>query len=89
MNTILADGANRNSLLPFTYTRPVAAIRIGILTIKQKWDKWLDTSCSYSTEAYLNKKYPIKIENKNLVINASYLPNAELVSSIKALQMGI
>ncbi len=88
MNTILADGANRNSLLPFTYTRPVAAIRIGILTIKQKWDKWLDTSCSYSTEAYLNKKYPIKIENKNLVINASYLPNAELVSSIKALQMG-
>lgn len=88
MNTILTDGAHRNALLPFTYTRPVGAIRIGILTIKEKWDKWLNTSCSYSTETYLAKKFPILSQDKNLIINASFLPNAELVASIKELKLG-
>ena len=41
MNYILFDGEARKSLLPFTYTRPVADIRIGILTIREKWEKRL------------------------------------------------
>ena len=36
MNYILFDGDVRNALLPFTYTKPVADIRIGILTIREK-----------------------------------------------------
>jgi len=88
MNVILSDGTTRNALLPFTYTRPVAAIRIGILTIKEKWDKWLNTSCSYSTETYLRSKFPIHIENENIIINASFLPNAALIKAIKTLKLG-
>ncbi|HEX5743209.1 MAG TPA: putative sugar nucleotidyl transferase, partial [Flavobacteriaceae bacterium] len=41
MNYILFDGPYRNSLLPFTFTRPVADIRVGILTIREKWENYL------------------------------------------------
>jgi len=41
MNYILFDGTVRTSLLPLTYTRPVADLRIGILTIRQKWEELL------------------------------------------------
>ena len=88
MNVILSDGTTRNALLPFTYTRPVAAIRIGILTIKEKWDILLSTTCSYSTEIYLKDKFPIHIENENLVLNASFLPDSALIIAVKALKLG-
>ena len=39
MNYILFDGTVRNALLPFTFTRPVADIRVGILTIREKWER--------------------------------------------------
>jgi UDP-N-acetylglucosamine diphosphorylase/glucosamine-1-phosphate N-acetyltransferase len=87
MNYILSDGNNSDALLPFTFTRPVADIRIGILTIKEKWDKWLNTNCSYSTENYLAQKFPTRTENENVIINASFLPNAEVVAAIKELKL--
>ena len=46
MNYILFDGTVRTALLPFTFTRPVADIRIGILTIREKWEKYLGTTNS-------------------------------------------
>ncbi|GMN09212.1 GlmU family protein [Croceitalea sp. MTPC9] len=88
MNVILSDGNYRDALLPFTFTRPVAEIRIGILTIKEKWDTWLKTDCSYLTEDYLTKKFPLKAEKENLVVNAAYLPNEELVKAVKNLKSG-
>ena len=57
MNYILFDGSVRNQLLPFTYTRPVADIRIGILTIREKWEKYLGFSTTTVTEDYLSEKY--------------------------------
>ncbi|NKI32656.1 GlmU family protein [Croceivirga thetidis] len=85
MNYILAD-QNRDSLLPFTFTRPVANIRVGILTIAEKWEKWLTAEVSYLTEDYLSKKFPIKVAAANVVINPSFLPNQEMVAAINALK---
>ncbi|UCD60398.1 MAG: GlmU family protein [Flavobacteriaceae bacterium] len=82
MNYILFDGEVRNSLLPFTFTRPVADIRIGILTIREKWEKYLNTSISTKTEKYLSKKYPMINERANVLLNASFCPTKELVSLI-------
>ncbi|NQU35136.1 MAG: GlmU family protein, partial [Bacteroidetes bacterium] len=87
MNYILFDGIERNKLLPLTYTRPVADIRIGILTIKEKWEKLLNTSVSFNTQEYLNKKYPIVISNENVLINGSILPTIELVNQINGLSI--
>ena len=85
MNYILFDGPNRNKLLPFTYTRPVADIRIGILTIREKWEKYLGYTTTTITEDYLSEKYPMVELEENVLINASYLPNLELVEMIKNL----
>ena len=60
MNYILFDGTVRDSLLPFTFTRPVADIRVGILTIREKWEKYLNTTTTTVTEDYLSEKYYLK-----------------------------
>lgn len=86
MNYILFDGPSRNNLLPFTYTRPVSDIRIGILTIRQKWEKVLNTTTTTVTEDYLSEKYPMVEMEENIMIHASYLPNPNLVKHIKALK---
>ena len=85
MNYILFDGNVRNSLLPFTYTRPVADIRIGILTIREKWEKYLGLTTTTITEEYLEDKYPMVEMEENIMINASFLPTKELIDNIKSL----
>lgn len=82
MNYILFDGPARTALLPFTYTRPVADIRIGILTIREKWEKYLGSTTTTLTEEYLSDKYPMVELEENVMINASYLPNENLVAII-------
>ncbi|WP_299211925.1 GlmU family protein [uncultured Aquimarina sp.] len=86
MNYILFDGASRNSLLPFTYTRPVADIRIGILTIREKWEQYLGFTTSTITEEYLSGKFPMVELEENVMINASYLPTENLVIMVKNLE---
>ena len=86
MNYILFDGETRNSLLPFTYTRPVAEIRIGILTLREKWEKHLGLTTTTITEEYLEEKYPMVEMEENIMINASFLPTKELVAQIKNLK---
>ena len=86
MNYILFDGTVRDSLLPFTFTRPVADIRVGILTIREKWEKYLNTTTTTVTEDYLSEKYPLVELDENILINASFLPNKELVTKIESLQ---
>ncbi len=88
MNYILFDGAHRDSLLPFTYTRPVAEIRIGILTIREKWEQYLGITTTTVTEDYLSKKWPMVEMEHNIMISASYLPNPNLVEQIKKLKVG-
>ena len=86
MNYILFDGPSRNALLPFTFTRPVADIRIGILTIREKWEKYLGSTTTTLTEDYLSDKFPMVELEENIMINASYLPNPILVELISNLE---
>jgi UDP-N-acetylglucosamine diphosphorylase/glucosamine-1-phosphate N-acetyltransferase len=85
MNYILFDGPVRTALLPLTFTRPVADIRVGILTIREKWEKYLGTTTTSLTEDYLSEKFPMVEMEHNVMINASYLPTAELVELIQEL----
>ncbi|MDP7244523.1 MAG: GlmU family protein [Flavobacteriales bacterium] len=86
MNTILFDH-NREAFLPLTYTRPIADLRIGIITIKEKWEHHF-SSVSVKTEDYLSAKFPITLTAENLWINAQVLPNQDIVDEINALQKG-
>ncbi len=84
-NLILFDSDARNHLLPLTATRPMGELRLGIFTLRGKWERYLNASASYITQEYLQEKYPIRIESENLVINAGILPNEALYRRIEQL----
>ncbi|MCD4675312.1 MAG: GlmU family protein, partial [Desulfobacula sp.] len=86
MNFILFDDQSRGNLLPLTFTRPVADIRIGIITIREKWEFFLKSKTSSLTETYLCKKFPIVKNDNNILINGSVLPNKEIAGQVKKLQ---
>ncbi|MDZ7740792.1 MAG: GlmU family protein [Bacteroidota bacterium] len=86
MNYILFDNFRRNYMLPLSFTRPVADFRIGILTIREKWEKYLDSKTSSLTEDYLSEKYPIVKGDDNILINGSISPNPELARQVSRLK---
>lgn len=72
--------------MPFTFTRPVADIRIGILTIREKWEKYLGSTITTITEDYLSERFSMVEMEENVLINASFLPNAELADLVANLR---
>lgn len=85
MNYILFGDQTRNHLLPFTFTRPIADIRIGILTLREKWEKLLNAKTSTLTEEYLSQKFPLIKEADNILINSSIVADKRLVEEIHKL----
>lgn len=74
------------NLLPLTFTRPVAGLRVGIWTIAEKWEYYLGQKISFQTQNYLTQKFPLHLTNDNVFINSSVLPNVSLVAEIQQLQ---
>ncbi|MCF8276597.1 MAG: GlmU family protein [Flavobacteriales bacterium] len=87
MNYILFDDS-REKLLPLTFTRPVCDLRIGILTIREKWERMMNMSTSTITEDYLSVKFPLVSAQENILVNGSVCPNAELIAAIASLEIG-
>lgn len=88
MKIILFDDKSWGTLRPLTLTRPVSELRVGILTIREKWEKRLEDKVAYLTKDYLQEKYPLSVEDDNLLINASVCPNQLLLGEIGGLQPG-
>ena len=88
MNVILFDGESRQKLLPLTYTRPVGNLRIGIMTINEKWEKAFNTKVSYATEDYLSTKFPMTRGMDNVLINGGLCPDGKVENAIKNLYPG-
>lgn len=82
-NIILFDNEVRDRLLPLTFNRPVCELRVGIHTIREKWEQWLDGPVSYITQDYLAERYEIGHGSENLIINGSVLPSPQLVRLIE------
>lgn len=80
---ILFDNENRDHFLPLTYTRPVCELRVGILSIREKWQHWLKGTVAYITQDYLAGKFPIDYGDENILINGSVLPSPQLVKLIQ------
>ncbi len=88
MNYILFDDIARPHLLPFTHTRPVADIRCGILTMRERWEKLLGTTTGSLTEAYLQKVFPSHAGHDNVYVNGAVFGNSQLAQAILNLQQG-
>lgn len=78
-NLVLFDDARHVTLLPLTYTRPVSELRVGILKIREKWERWFNTSASWLSRDYLREKYPMQAANDTLYINSGLLPDKDMV----------
>jgi UDP-N-acetylglucosamine diphosphorylase/glucosamine-1-phosphate N-acetyltransferase len=88
MNIILFDSDARNHLLPLTATRPMGELRVGILTLRERWERLLRGTASYITQEYLQEKFPIHIEDENVIVNAGIFPNEKLCNRISNLNVG-
>ena len=86
MNIILFD-KNRENYYPLSFTRPIADFRIGIFTIREKWEQYYD-AVSVSTEEYLSYKFPLKLKKDNLWIDARFLPSQSLITELNSLRVG-
>jgi UDP-N-acetylglucosamine diphosphorylase/glucosamine-1-phosphate N-acetyltransferase len=88
MTIILFDDHSSESLLPLTFTRPVADLRVGILTIAGKWEACLRSKPYFRTAGYLQEKYPFGSSENNLFINGSVCPDDGLLEAIDKLAEG-
>ena len=87
-NLILIDNNEHwNALLPLTFTRPISELRVGIMTIRAKWEYLLDSKASYITESYLSSKYPFILEEDNLIINSTIIPTPYIIEQVKKLEI--
>lgn len=89
-NYVLCDDpVIREQLLPFTFTRPIANLRMGIFTFEEKWSRLLDGISGFYTVDYLSNKYPFHPKGPSeggvWVLNASILPTVQLAEKIKQL----
>lgn len=86
-NYILFDEtSNRISLRPLTYFKPISQLRVGILTIEEKWEHYFKTEMSNLSEDYLSELYPLNVTDDNVLINSSVLPDSNLFKAIKKLK---
>jgi UDP-N-acetylglucosamine diphosphorylase/glucosamine-1-phosphate N-acetyltransferase len=81
------DPKIRGNLLPFTFTRPIGEIRVGILRISEKWERYLSLPSGFITQPYLQNLY--RLENlPSLVVNGALCPSSELVEAVQGLTLG-
>lgn len=91
MKIVLTDRAAwRQNLYPLTLTRPVSALRVGIMTIAEKWQAYLDAPCTYLTEAYLSEKFEFDPAGSDdfLLIRGNCCPDERLVEAARGLRHG-
>ena len=88
MTIVLFDDSTRESLLPLTFTRPVASLRVGILTIAEKWEKYLKAEAAYLTAPYLEEKFRYKDSEEGFFINGSLCPDGRLLEAVTNLKDG-
>src|SRR6266536_2948150 len=76
MKIILDDIVCKEDLYPFTLTRSVADIRVGILTTREKWEILLDKKINTLSEVPHNDK-------AGELIPANILPSQKILKSLK------
>ena len=84
----LVDHQERDHLLPLTYTRPVADIRVGAFTIAEKWKKRFDADVDYLTQDYLQTVFPCYSEKSEIAVNGALIPTNDIVAQIRDLDLG-
>ena len=89
MQLVFSDAQYWEDFLPLTFTRPVAEMRMGILTFSERWQKLLEIDeVFYITENYLQEKFKKPEPKQSLFIVPNFFPSKEVLKQIKDLQPG-
>lgn len=92
MSIILFDDPKvRLQLLPITFTRPVGAVRMGLMTMAERWQHFLHGEVYWQTEPYLRFMFPeceTPESESNLWIAGHVIATEPLANSVKALKPG-
>jgi len=89
MQLVFSDAQYWEDFLPLTFTRPIAEMRMGILTFSERWKKLLDIDeVFYITENYLQDKFKKPDPKQSLFIVPNFFPSDEVLKQIKELQPG-
>ena len=88
MAILLSDAGLHRHLLPLTHTRPVGALRAGILTMAEAWRQHTDMPVGYHTESYLQEKFPAVKGERLAEVHGGLLPTAGLVEAVLDLEPG-
>ena len=86
MRIQLVDTSNRDHLLPLTFTRPVAALRCGILTVAEKYTR-RGHEVGFGTQDYLSKKFP-GLDMPEVFIDGGVCPTEAFMQAVSALEEG-
>ena len=86
MNIILFDN-KRSHFYPLSLTRSISEFRLGILTLREKWESYFD-SVSILSNNYLAEKYDTNIKDDNIWINSQLLPSKDIITEIESLRVG-
>lgn len=72
------------NLLPLSFTRPVADFRCGILTIREKWEKYFPGDYAYYPVDYLREKYGgiSDSDEDALFISGNLLPRPDIIELV-------
>lgn len=85
-NLILFDPEERAQLLPLAFTRPVCDLRVGILSIREKWELGLGAVSSTLSEHYLSARFPLRTSGDNLFVSGAVCPDTEVMKAIHELK---
>ncbi|MEO0580799.1 MAG: putative sugar nucleotidyl transferase [Bacteroidota bacterium] len=82
---VLFEDTAHFSLLPLTYTRPVFALRSGILTNQERWEKALEASVGGYAYDYLQPVFGGRPQQDEEIIwiNGSLIPDGDLLKLIQ------
>ncbi|MEI8142145.1 MAG: putative sugar nucleotidyl transferase [Chitinophagia bacterium] len=91
MQFVLVDQPDSVHFYPFSLTRSLTEIRVGIFTIKERWEALLNAETQVFTSTYLQVLYEapfLKHEDAIVYINATCIPDASIINAILNLKDG-
>ena len=91
MKIVLFDTLeNYRNLLPLSYTRPVGAFRVGIVTVREKWEHSLPGEHSFYPIQYLREKFPLDCgeDEEALFVAGNKLPDKATALEASMLRAG-
>lgn len=87
LHLLLHDNGLHLRFAPLTLTRPLGDVRVGVLTNKERWERWIpEATVSFITESYLQKKFPELHGQEEVEINAAVIPTEAIAAAVVSLQ---